>query len=252
MKSILIVKTGTTFPTLKQIKGDFDGWVMRGLGRDCEFDIHVVRVCDGAALPPPRGWAGVIVTGSHSMVTDREPWSERTAEWLARTVKADVPTLGICYGHQLLAYAFGGRVGDNPGGPEFGTVVVTPNACSETDPILGDFQGPFKAHMCHQQSVLALPHEATVLASTRKEACAAFSLSDCAWGVQFHPEFDSRILKVYVLRHKDKLLAKGVSVRDVFASCMETGCGYEVFRKFLQVVRIRARMPQSRLLEPAV
>jgi GMP synthase (glutamine-hydrolysing) len=94
MKSILIVKTGTTFPTLKQIKGDFDGWVMRGLGRDCEFDIHVVRVCDGAALPPLRGWAGVIVTGSHSMVTDREPWSERTAEWLVRTVKADVPTLG--------------------------------------------------------------------------------------------------------------------------------------------------------------
>lgn len=252
MKSILIVQTGTTFPSLKRLKGDFDEWVARSFGRACEYDVQVARVCDGDSLPSPTDVAGVVVTGSPAMVTDHAPWSEQTAEWLAQAVRREVPTLGICYGHQLLAYALGGRVGDNPNGPELGTVIVTPNACGAQDPLLGDFQGPFKAHMCHRQSVLDLPKCAVVLASTRKEPCAAFSFSDCAWGVQFHPEFDSRILKVYVLHHKDELQARGVPVRDVFASCMETGCGPEILRRFLWVVRKRDQFAGRRVFASAV
>jgi GMP synthase (glutamine-hydrolysing) len=241
MRKILIVKTGTTFPTLRAIKGDFDAWVMRGFGRDRAVYADVAEVAAGEELPAPTDYAGIVVTGSHDMVTDRPVWSERTAEWLRYAVKLEIPTLGICYGHQLLAHAFGGRVGNNPNGPEYGTVIVTPNAFGTQDALLGEFQGPFKVHMCHQQSVLDLPKGAVPLASTRKEPCAAFSLNQCAWGVQFHPEFDSRILKAYVLRCKDDLAERGLDVKDVFASCMETGCGHEVFRRFLDVVDARSR-----------
>lgn len=241
MRKMLIVKTGTTYPSLRAIKGDFDAWVVRGLRDGRHVDTEVADVATGAELPAPENYAGVIVTGSHDMVTDRAAWSERTAEWLWKAVKREVPTLGICYGHQLLAHAFGGKVGNNPNGPELGTVIVTPNAFGAQDALLGEFQGPFKAHMCHRQSVLELPKGAVPLASTRKEPHAAFSLDRCAWGVQFHPEFDSRIAQAYVLRSKDALVANGLDVKDVFASCMETGCGHEIFRRFLDVVCDRSR-----------
>ena len=179
MSTILIIKTGATFPSLKAVKCDFDDWVVKGLGRDCHAEIAVADVAAESVLPSMAGLAGVIVTGSHAMVTDRAPWSERTAEWLLQAVKMDIPTLGICYGHQLLAYALGGKVGDNPNGFEAGTVVVTPNAFGSQDKLLHGFQGPFKAHMCHRQSVLQLPKGAVPLAVTRKENYAAFYKSRC-------------------------------------------------------------------------
>jgi len=241
MSKILIVKTGTTFPSLKALKGDFDAWVVKGFGRNNHLVAEVAEVAAGAPLPSAADFAGVIVTGSHENVTDRAAWSERTAEWLWKTVKMEIPTLGICYGHQLLAHAFGGKVGDNPNGLEAGTVVVTPNAFGSQDTLLGGFQGPFKAHMCHRQSVLELPKGAVPLAVTRKETCAAFSINQCAWGVQFHPEFDSRIEKAYVLRHADELTEQGADVQQILSSCMETGSGREILEQFLAVMADRAR-----------
>ncbi|WP_415248078.1 glutamine amidotransferase-related protein [Thauera sp.] len=44
------------------------------------------------------------------MVSDHADWSERLGQWLKTCVDAEVPVLGICYGHQLLAHALGGRV----------------------------------------------------------------------------------------------------------------------------------------------
>ena len=241
MSKILIVKTGTTFASLKAIKGDFDAWVIKGFGRDNHVETEVADVAAGLPLPSAEDFAGVIVTGSHEMVTDHAAWSERTAEWLRKTVKLEIPTLGICFGHQLLAYAFGGKVCDNPNGLEAGTVVVTPNAFGSQDMLLSGFQGPFKAHMCHRQSVVELPKGAVPLAVTRKETCAAFSINRCAWGVQFHPEFDGRIERAYVLRHSDELTGQGEDVQQLLASCMETGCGREIFERFLAVVHDHAR-----------
>jgi GMP synthase (glutamine-hydrolysing) len=110
MLNILVIKTGSTLPSLLDRQGDFEDWVIAGLGvpRD---QVQVANVQAGDVLPEPDDVAGVVITGSHSMVTDHEPWSERAAAWLRRAVVRQTPVLGICYGHQLLAYALGGEVG---------------------------------------------------------------------------------------------------------------------------------------------
>lgn len=241
MRKILLVKTGTTLPLLRAYKGDFDKWVVKNLPPEWRARVDVVDVASGERLPALSGLAGVILTGSHAMVTDHAAWIEGTAEWLRTAVGACVPTLGICFGHQLLAYSLGGLVGDNPFGLEFGTVVVAPTEAGEKDALLGDFQGPFKAHMCHQQSVLRAPVGAVILARTRREPCAAFSVGGSAWGVQFHPEFDCRTMKVYILTHKRALAAQGQDVSGLFRSCMETGAGHEVFSRFTDVIDGRSR-----------
>ncbi|RYF49524.1 MAG: glutamine amidotransferase, partial [Comamonadaceae bacterium] len=78
--------------------------------------IQVVRPSLGETLPAPHAVAGAIITGSWNMVTDREDWSELTAAWVREAFAGDVPLLGICYGHQLMAHALGGVVDYHPQG----------------------------------------------------------------------------------------------------------------------------------------
>lgn len=111
---LVILKTGSTYPSLKARFGDFDRWFVRGLGGG--LDISVVNVAAGESPGHPEQWDGIVVTGSPAMVTDRETWSELTGTWLAQAVDQKVPLLGVCYGHQLLAHALGGEVGYHPRG----------------------------------------------------------------------------------------------------------------------------------------
>ena len=159
MTPIAIVKTGGTLPELSARYGDFEDLIARGLAvSPAELAVH--RVDRGAPLPDPRSPAGVVVTGSAALVTDREPWSERTGAWLGEAARAGVPVLGICYGHQLLAEALGGRVGDNPRGREIGTVEVRTRAGAAGDPLLAGLGACFPAHTTHVQSAEGLDADA--------------------------------------------------------------------------------------------
>lgn len=205
---ILIVKTGGTFPELAAAAGDFEDWIAAGLAAG-SGRVLVRRPAEGEALPDPCGVAGVVVTGSHGMVTDREDWSVRTAAWILDALSAGVPLLGICYGHQLLALAAGGRAGDNPEGREFGTAQLRLLPGAEGDPLFRGLPPVFGAHVCHAQSVTVLPPGAVPLASSVRDPHQAFRLGECAWGVQFHPEFSAGAARFYVRACAERLRAEG-------------------------------------------
>src|SRR5512143_3057996 len=123
MRRVIIVKMGSTLPALISKKGDFEDWILSGMEIGKEASL-VVDVGKDSLFPSFVEISGIVITGSHAMVTEHQDWSERTALWLVKAVEHEIPILGICYGHQLLAYALGGEVGDNPHGREFGTVEV--------------------------------------------------------------------------------------------------------------------------------
>ena len=163
MRELIILKTGSTLPTLLARKGDFTDWIVAGLDAGSAA-VRIVDAENGDALPAYDDVAGVVITGSHDMVTERQPWSERAAAWLPGLVERGIPTLGICYGHQLLAHALGGEVGDNPNGREFGTVTVDLTAEAADDPLLGGLPARLPVQVCHTQSALTLPAGARRLA----------------------------------------------------------------------------------------
>jgi GMP synthase (glutamine-hydrolysing) len=235
VEQILILKVGTTLPTLRSRRGDFEHWILTGL------QVHVARtrildVRNGSALPDYEGISGVVITGSHDRVTDHQKWSERTAEWLSGAVERRIPILGICYGHQLLAYALGGQVADNPDGLEFGTVEVHLNENARDDPLFGGLPTPVRAHVSHSQSVLELPAGARLLASSALDPHQAFVVGKSAWGVQFHPEFDTGIVVEYIRSFRDDLLAGNQDPDHLMATCVETPRSRGILKRFAQAV----------------
>jgi len=193
---VVILKTGSTYPGIKEKFGDFDEWFVRGLSKS--LDLTVVNTEAGELPGDPAAWDGIVITGSPAMVSDREPWSEKAAEWLAQAVDKAVPLLGVCYGHQLLAHALGGDVGYHPGGRESGTKRVELLASARNDPLFRGMPDSFRAHLTHKQSVLRLPPNATLLGRNEFEPHQAFRIGKCAWGVQFHPEFSEGIMRAYL------------------------------------------------------
>ncbi len=193
----LIVQTGRTLPAIRARHGDFPEWFRRGLGlrRDA---IDLVIADTDQALPEAGRHAGIIVTGSPAMVTDRQPWSERTARWLVDCIDAGSAVLGVCYGHQLLAHALGGRVDDHPHGRELGTVTIQCLPGARDDALLSQSPASFPAHASHQQSVLELPPGAQSLACSAHDPHHAVRYAPRVWGLQFHPEFSAEIMRGYL------------------------------------------------------
>ncbi|MGB5983683.1 MAG: glutamine amidotransferase [Desulfobacterales bacterium] len=234
MKKVLIIKTGDTSPDLAGQCGDFEDWIADGLALDRE-NIAVADVRRGKRLPAWGRLAGVVVTGSHAMVTDNPAWSRRTQTWLADGVARKVPVLGICYGHQLLASALGGKVGDNPRGMEFGTAAVELNGAGWTDRLLGKLANPLSVQVCHTQSVLELPPGATPLAHSAGDRHQAFRVGDWAWGVQFHPEFSAQAMRFYIREYQQELTRQGLDPAQLLAQTQETPWGARILRRFAEL-----------------
>jgi GMP synthase (glutamine-hydrolysing) len=235
MGPVAIVKTGVTVPSVAARRGDFEDWIAVGMGLE-PVRTRVVRVFEGEALPDPRSLAGAVVTGSSAMVTDREPWSEATAEWLGDAVAAGTPVLAICYGHQLLAHALGGRVAKNPRGREIGTVEVALTAAARGDDLLGQFPGALLVQSSHLESVLELPAAATRLATTNLDPNHAFRVGRSAWGVQFHPEFDADIVRGYIAARRDALREEGIDADEVSRGAVDGPDGTAVLRRFARIL----------------
>ncbi|GAB6089233.1 glutamine amidotransferase [Spirochaeta dissipatitropha] len=221
-RSLFVIKIGSSFPELVSENGDFDLWTLNG----CRVHDNRCRIIDaehGQNLPDPAVCAGVVLTGSHSMVTDYLPWSERTAEWIRQLLDERIPILGICYGHQLLAHAVGARVGFLPGGIEIGTAAVHRRRKEAVDdPLFVHLPACFQAQTAHSQTVLELPDDAVHLASSRRDPHHAFRIGDNAWGVQFHPEFSPVVMREYVRRHRTDIEQSGQNYETCFKGVTET------------------------------
>ena len=138
----------------------------------------------------------VICSGSRRNVSMWEPWMDGCAELLCWAIEENIPTLGICFGHQLLAAALGGKVTR----AEKYMDIVSDLDHHASDVVVSTCGvGLFT----HQDHVTTLPENVTHLASAGHCGYAAFRVNNRrAWGVQFHPEAArARIERSFNLGH---------------------------------------------------
>jgi GMP synthase (glutamine-hydrolysing) len=143
--------------------------------------------------PAPDGEVDAIVLyGASSNVVDRdrERWIADEIAWLRERLDAGVPTLGLCFGAQMIAAARDAAV-TRCVTPEIGWHPVELTAAGRHDPVIGALPGSFDACQWHSWR-FDVPDGAELLA-TSAAGPQAFRLGS-AWGVQFHPEVDAGTL----------------------------------------------------------
>lgn len=185
-----ILQTGAVRQGLAKNHGEYPDMFARLLGAaDPGFTFEAHAIVDGAPIPEPDAADGWIITGSRHGVYDDLPWIEPLKAMLRAARARRVPIVGICFGHQLLAEAFGGRAVKHDGGWRIGRhdfAVLAPAPCQ-------DGATRIALHSIHQDQVVAIPPDATVWATAPGCTYAALSYGDPerpeAISIQPHPEF---------------------------------------------------------------
>ena len=193
MKPVILM-TGHTMPELAARRGDYDTWYARACGVTVDR-FHVVDAVGGAPLPNPNSIDALIVSGSPHCVKNYDDWSVKAGEFMKTAVSAGVPTLGICYGHQLLADELGGVVGVNPNGREIGVSLVRQYG---QDALFDGLASEFTVIQTHVDAVLEAPQSTTVIAGNANTANQAMRVRQQVRTVQWHPEFDIDIIAHYL------------------------------------------------------
>lgn len=222
----------------------------RNLRRELEnaggdVTVDVFKLPAGARPPAvtSREWEydGVVVSGSQTSVYEDLDWIHEATEWLRRTHAADVPILGICWGHQFVAQALGGRVVDM-GEYELGYREV--HRVGE-DKLFDGVPRSFVSFETHSDRVAELPPGATALA--RNDYGVQSFRVDTTYGVQFHPEYD-RETAVWVTEGKDlpdariQQVLDGITDESVVAAERVTA----VFENFVALAGTHQRVATPR------
>jgi GMP synthase-like glutamine amidotransferase len=154
-----------------------------------------------ASLDDCDGWIG---SPSRSSVLGDDPWLPDARELVGAIVEAERPFAGICFGHQLLGQAAGGRVERAEAGWGVGAhryEVVAPRPWM--DPAAPG--GAFTLIASHEDQVVELPPGATLLAGNDHCPNALFAIGERAFGLQPHPEFTAAISSELVGARRDLL-----------------------------------------------
>ncbi len=208
-----ILETGEVAPELKVRHGDYPAMFEALLGAvDPSLEFVTVSVVRGEMPAAPQDADAWIVTGSRHGVYDGLAWIEPLKAFLRESVAAQVPVVGICFGHQILAEALGGRAVKSDRGWGLGVqdyeIVHRPSWVQHVP-------DRFSVNALHQDQVVALPEDATVLARSSHCDFAAIAYGDPeapdAISLQPHPEFGREFLDELIAVRTGTLLPEAMA-----------------------------------------
>jgi GMP synthase (glutamine-hydrolysing) len=157
------------------------------------FSFESWNVFEGELPESPEAADGWRVSGSKFGAYEDHPWIPPLEDFIRGSVEAARPIIGICFGHQIIAQALGGKVEKYDGGWTLGREIY-------------DFAGlelPLMAW--HQDQVVAIPQGVQVIARTDSCKYAALLYGDRAFTMQPHPEFDAETVEILTEVNKEKV-----------------------------------------------
>ncbi|XP_062178150.1 gamma-glutamyl peptidase 5-like [Alnus glutinosa] len=179
---------------VKKMYGGYFGVFVRMLAEEGEsWDVY--RVASGE-LPDDDEIAlfdGFVITGSCNDAHGNDVWICKLLNLLKKLDDMKKKVLGICFGHQILGRALGGKTGRNMSGWDIG---VTTIHLSSSSKLFSSLKIPPTLSLieCHRDEVRELPPKAEVIAWSDKTGIEMFRYGDHIMGIQGHPEYTKDIL----------------------------------------------------------
>lgn len=184
---IVIIEADRPDPEVRHRWPSYGGMCAEWLGAALpEARLAQTNVVEGEEFPDLETFDAVLLTGSRAGTYEQHSWIPPYIAFLRRCRDAGRPIGGICFGHQIMATAFGGAVEKSDRGWAIGRKMhrVT-EAGREHFP---DHQ-MLSALSFHQDQVVVLPPEARVILGNDHSPNGGFAYAFAALSVQFHPEF---------------------------------------------------------------
>ncbi len=182
-----ILETDRLDPELQRLFGSYDAMFRKLLSAvDPHIEFINYQVIDHCCPDTLDECDAYLITGSKASVYDREDWITELAEFVRLTCMQRKLLVGICFGHQLVAEALGGKVEKNRHG--WGVGVHSYRLLQQEDWIR-PYQPRFSLIVSHQDQVVELPAGAKLLAGSDFCPNAAFTVGDHLLTFQGHPEF---------------------------------------------------------------
>lgn len=197
-----ILKTGRPPKPAIPRFGTYPDMFMNLLGRDA-YDWRVYAADEGEYPDRPDACDAYIVTGSAAGVYEDDPWIGQLFDFL-RAAKGRAKLVGVCFGHQAMAQAFGGQVVKSPKGWGIGEHAYD---IVSREPWM-DGAAAIRLPASHQDQVVEVPPGAEVFAASAFTPIAALAWRDQpAISMQPHPEFDPAYAAALIEARRGKVYA---------------------------------------------
>jgi GMP synthase (glutamine-hydrolysing) len=218
--------------------------------RDAGLELDERHVGAGDVLPEDlSGYDGLLVLGGPQSAMDspeKSPELVGVRALLGQALTADLPTLAICLGAQLLADVGGGRVRAGVDGPEIGATLVAKRDAADADPVFGPVPLSPDVLQWHHDEIAELPSGATLLAGNPHYPNQAYRVGRHVYALQFHIETTPEMVRAWA---ESDPVGVGASPFDIETICARVTAAQpdieEVWGpfagRFADLVRARAR-----------
>jgi GMP synthase-like glutamine amidotransferase len=215
MPTLTIIETGRSPEAIRADWPEYPAMFENLLGKLLpDWSYTAVALSDGEPLPDAAGLDAALYTGSPAGVYEQTPWMAPLMDFIRDLASKQVPQIGICFGHQAIAYALGGEVEKSDKGWGIGRHaydIVAPQPWMGHAP-----PAEFSLGVSHQDQVLTLPPGAELVASNSFCPHAALAFPEAnAISFQGHPEYSPGFsCALYNIRRGTKIPAALVDAAE--------------------------------------
>ena len=194
-----ILQTGMAPEEMVERHGEYPGMFEQFLG-GYGFDFQTYNVLVDEFPDTATDADGWLITGSKHGAYEDHPWITPLENLVRGIYAADIPLVGVCFGHQIIAQALGGTVVKFDGGWSVG----------HTQYKMNGHDTPVTLNAWHQDQVIDLPKDARVVGSSDFCKYAALAYGGKVLTVQPHPEFGDDFIEDLIKYRAPGVVPKGL------------------------------------------